>query len=114
MISFNSNNSSSLSRKTHGGGNFSLRPRQRLQGQNKSVGIGLIELTEPSDTWNYEPFFKYCIFQTILHVILLFIFVWTKYFVPKTKPCYIYIYIYIYIFWFGVTFGGTVLKLLCF
>ena len=65
-----------------------LRPRQRLRGQNKSVGIGLIELTEPSNTWNYEPFFKHCILQTILHVILLFIFVWTKTFVPKTEPCY--------------------------
>ena len=72
-----------------------LRPRQRLRGQNKSMGIGLIELTEPSDTWNCEPFFKHCILQTILHVILLFKFVWTKYFVPKTKPCYIYIYFFL-------------------
>ena len=34
-------------------------------------GIGLIELTEPSDTLNYKPFFKHCISQTILHVFLL-------------------------------------------
>ena len=45
--------------------------RKRLQ--NTSMGLGLIELTEPSDTLNYKPFFKHCILQTILHVFLLFI-----------------------------------------
>ena len=33
--------------------------RQQLQGQNTSVGIGLIELIESSDTLHKKPFFKY-------------------------------------------------------
>ena len=43
--------------------------------RDMSVGIELIEPTEPSDTLNYKPFFKHCILQTILHLFLLFIFV---------------------------------------
>ena len=52
------NNSSSLSRKNLMG--------IILQGQNTLVSIGLIELTEPSDTLNYRSFFKHCILQTVL------------------------------------------------
>ena len=48
------------------GGNATLTHRQRLRGQNTWAGIGLIELTEPSDTLNYKPFFKYCALQIIL------------------------------------------------
>ena len=33
--------------------------------------LGLIELTEPSDTLNYKTFFKQWILQTILQVFLL-------------------------------------------
>ena len=51
-------------------GNFTPAPRQALRGQTTSVGIGLIELTEPSDTLNYKLFFKLCILQTVLHVLL--------------------------------------------
>ena len=51
-------------------GNFTPAPRQPLRGQTTSVGIGLIELTEPSDTLNYKLFFKLCILQTVLHVLL--------------------------------------------
>ena len=39
-------------------------------------GIGLTELTEPPGTLNYKPFFKHFILQTVLHVPLLFMFVW--------------------------------------
>ena len=60
MPSFKSINNSSVSRKEHGGDNFTLNPRRRLRGQNISVGIWLIELTEPSDTLNFNPFFKHC------------------------------------------------------
>ena len=42
--------------------------------QNTSVGRGLTKFIEPSDTFNYNPFFKHCILQTILHVLLLLIF----------------------------------------
>ena len=45
------------------GGNFTPILRQVLRGQNTSVEIGLIELTEPFDTLNYKPFFKHYIFQ---------------------------------------------------
>ena len=53
------------------------------KGQNKAVGIGLIKLTETSDTSNYKSFFKHCILQTILHVFLLFTFVRNKIFCSK-------------------------------
>ena len=46
-----------------------------LRGQNTLVGIGSIELNEPSDTLNYKPFLKHCILQSMLHVFLLFLFV---------------------------------------
>ena len=77
-------NSISLYRKKYGGVNFTLILRQRLQGQNTSTGIGLIELTEPSGTLNYKPLFKYCISKSILHVFLFFIFVVNKIFFSKT------------------------------
>ena len=54
-----------------------------LKGQNTSVGIELIELTEPSDTLNYKSIIKNCFSRTILHVFLLFVFVWNKIFCPK-------------------------------
>ena len=82
--SFKSINSISLYRKKYGGVNFTIILRQRLQGQNTSIGIGLIELTEPSDTLNYKPLFKYCISKSILHVFLFFIFVLNKIFFSKT------------------------------
>ena len=55
-------------------GNFTSTSCQRLRCQNTTVEIGLIELAEPSDTWNYEPFSKHSVLQTILQVFLLFIF----------------------------------------
>ena len=75
MPSFQSIHSNSVSRKKYDEGNFISIIHQQLRDQNTSVGIELIELTEPSDTLNYKPFFKHCILQTILHVFLLFIFV---------------------------------------
>ena len=72
---FKSINSSSLSRKKYDGDNFIPTTRKRLRGQNTLVAIGLIELTEPSDTLNYQLYFKHCVLQSIFHVFLLFIFV---------------------------------------
>ena len=37
-------------------GLISLQSRERLRGQNMTVGIMLTELTEFSDTLNYKPF----------------------------------------------------------
>ena len=42
----------SILKKSMVGGNFTLTPRQRFRGQNMSVGIGLLKLTEPSDILN--------------------------------------------------------------
>ena len=53
MPSFKSKNSSSLSRKKHDGDIFTPTIHKWLRGQNMSLEIGLIELTEPSDTFNY-------------------------------------------------------------
>ena len=51
-----------------------LYPKQYRMGEFTSVGIGLIELTEPPDTLNYKPLIKHCILQTILHVLLLYLY----------------------------------------
>ena len=64
-------NNSSLSRKKYVGGNFTPTIRQRLRGQNTSMGIGLIEFTESSDTLNYKPCLKHWFLKTILHVIFI-------------------------------------------
>ena len=80
---FKSTNSSLPSKKKYGRGNFVPNPRHRLRGQNTLVEIGLIELIGSSDTLNYRPLFKHCILQTVLHVFLLFIFVWNKIFCSK-------------------------------
>lgn len=66
-------------------GNFTLDPRQRLQCQIISVGIGLIELIKPSDTLNYKAFFKSCISQSILHLFVLFTLVWNEIFFSKNR-----------------------------
>ena len=55
-------------------------PNQWLGGQNTSVVIGLMKLTEPSDALIYKSFLKHCILQTVLQVFLLFVFVWNKIF----------------------------------
>ena len=104
-------NSSSQSRKKYDGDNFTPTPRKRLQGQNTSVGIGLIELNEPSDTLNYRPFFKHCILQTVLHIFFCLHLCGTKSFVLKTK---LYFTFFFFLIWFGLAFVVTVLKVLCF
>ena len=53
---------------------FYSLPLQQPQWQNMSLRIGLIELIEPSDKLNYKSFFRYCIFQTALHVFIVHIF----------------------------------------
>ena len=72
--SFNWINSSSLSRKKYDGGNLIPTPRQRLQGQTKSMGIELIDLVEPFDMLSYKPFFKHCILQTITRIFIVYSF----------------------------------------
>ena len=57
-----------------------LYPEKRMVGSSSTCVGGLTKLTEASDTFNYEPFFKSYIIQTILHKFLLLIFVWNKIF----------------------------------
>ena len=107
VASFKSINSSSLCIKKYDGDNFTPTPCKRVKGQNTSMEIGLIELTEPY-TLNYKPFFKHCILQTILHVFSLFIFVWSKILCPKNWAIF-----YIFFVSFGLALGVTVSKILC-
>ena len=96
MPSFKSINCSCLSRKWCG--NFIPTSYQLLQDQRTSVGIGLIELTEPSYTFNYMPFFKHCILQTTSYKFLLFIFLWNKIFCSKNWAAFFCYYCYFYYF----------------
>ena len=82
--------------KKYDGDNFTPIPRKQLRGQNTSLEIGLIELTDPSDTLKYKPFFKCCLLEAILHVFLLFMFVWNKIFCSKESG------LYFARFWFGL------------
>ena len=109
--SFMSINSSSLSRKKYDGDNFTPTPRQNTQGKNTSVGIWLIEFTQPSDTLKYKLFFKHCILQTLFFYTYFFCLYLcgTKSFVLKSK-----LYFTFFLIWFGLAFGVTVLKVLCF
>ena len=107
--SFKSINSSSLSRKKYNGNSFTPSPCKLLRGQNTSAGIGLIELTLLSDTLNYKPFVKHCILQTMLKVFLLSIFVWNKICCSKD-----WVVFNKFLNWFWLSFGVTVLKVLCF
>ena len=81
---------------------------QWLRG-NTSVGTGLIEFTDPSDTSNNKPFFKHCILQTILYKFLLFIFMKNKIDFWRNWTVF-----YICLVWFGVAFCVTILQVLCF
>ena len=56
-------NSIPPSKKEYDGDNFTSILQKQLQGQNTFVGIGLIELIEPSYTLNYRSLFKHCILQ---------------------------------------------------
>ena len=105
---FKSINSSSLFRKNYNGSNFTRISRQLLRDQNMSVGIGLVELIDPFHTMNCKPFFKRWILRTILHVLLHLHLRGKKSFVLKVN-CILY-----FLIWFGVAFGVTVLKVLCF
>ena len=102
-------NCSSLYRKKYDGNIFTTIPSQVLRDQNVSVGIGLIELTEPSDTLNYKPFFNHCILQTILHIFLLLIFLWNIIFCFKNWAVF-----YIFLILLEMVFSVTVLKILWF
>ena len=74
VLSLKSIKMHSLSKKKYGGRKFTPFPRQQWRSQNTSVGRALTEFIEPPDTLNYNPFFKHCILQIILHVLLLLIF----------------------------------------
>ena len=54
------------------GGDFTPTPRRRLRGQDTLVGIRLIELTEPSDTLKYKPFFRYCFYKLFTNFYKVF------------------------------------------
>ena len=77
--------------------------------RSEYVGRNKVELIELSGTLNYEPLFKCCILKTVLHVFLLFRFVWDKISCSKNWAVF-----YICLIWFGVAFSVTVLKILCF
>ena len=77
-----SKNGSSLSRKKFDENNSTPTSRKRLRGQNTSVGIKLIELTEPSDTSHYLKIALNKLFYTHLYFIYL---CGTKSFVLKTE-----------------------------
>ena len=65
-------------------GIISLPPYcQRSRDQDTLLEMGLVELAVPSEKLNYMPSFKHCILKTILHVFLLFIYVWNKIFCSK-------------------------------
>ena len=83
--------------KKYDGNNFSPNPRKRL---NKLVRIGLIELTEPSDTLNYRSFYKHCIWHTVLHVFFIFVCILSELY-----------FTYFWFVWVGIRV--TVLKILC-
>ena len=59
--------------------------------RSKCVGIGLMEVTAPSDTLIYKPF----LFYKLLRIFLLFVFVWNKIFRSKTLAVF-----YIFFIWF--------------
>ena len=90
---FKSVNNNFLSRKKFYGRNCTFTVRQRLRDQKTSVEIGLIELTEPLDTLNYNSYFKHCHLQTVLHVLLFFILVWKKIFCSKNWAVFYIIFI---------------------
>ena len=98
--SIKSINRSFLPRKNDYGDNLTPTPRQWLWGQNTSVGIGLIELAEPSDLLNYKLFLKHCILQSILRIFLLFKFVWNKIFCSKYR-------VVCYVFWYGLVWHSV-------
>ena len=82
-------NNSFLSKKL--GGNFNSSSSQRFPRQNMSVGIGIIELTELSDTFNYEAYFKQCFLHTSLHFLYCLYLFGTKFFVQKTEPYFTFV-----------------------
>ena len=95
--SFKPVNSSSLSRKNCDG-------MMGLRGKNTLLVIGLIELTESSDTLIYKPCLKitfYRLFYTYFYYVYL----------CGTNAWTVF---YIFLIWFRVAFGVTVLKALCF
>ena len=102
MPSFKSINCSYLSRKWCA--NFIPTSYQLLQDQRMLVGIGLIELTEPSDTFNCMPFYKHCILQTTSYKFLLFILLWNKIFCSKNWAVFFCYYCYLY--YFDLVQGG--------
>ena len=84
MPSFKSINSRSLEVETYDGGNFAPTPRKRLRGQNTSVGIWLIELTEPSETLDYKTFSNIIFYRRFYTYFYCLYLCGTKYFVRKT------------------------------
>ena len=87
-------------------GLISLQSRERLRGQNMTVGIMLTELTEFSDTLNYKPFFKHSIIYKLTNyftrVFIVYICL-NKIFCSKNCADF-------YIFWSAQKWHSTLLK----
>ena len=58
VTSFKSLNSSSPSKERYDGDNLTSTLDLQLRGQNPSLGVGSIELTDHSYTLSYKPFVK--------------------------------------------------------
>ena len=70
-------------------------PRQWLQARHTSVGIGLIELTKPSNALHHKLLFRNFILQNFLQV-LSFMFVWNKIFCSRNWAIF---YIFFHLVW---------------
>ena len=102
FLSFKLINRSSLATRKCGG-NFTSIPYQRLRSQNRSVRIGLAELTEPSDIQIISGFLNIA-FYKLLYTYFCFLYLCgTKSFLFQ-----------IFQIGFGVAFLATVLKVQCF
>ena len=70
------------------------------------VGIGLIELTKPSDTLLFEPFCKHCILQRFYTIFIVSICVEQKFLFKKLRQ------ILHFLIWFWVILSVSILKVL--
>ena len=75
---FKSINSSSLSRKKCGGGEFHSHSSLVITRLKYDAGNRVNWIYWAIYTLNYKLFFKHCILETIFHLSLLFVFVWIK------------------------------------
>ena len=85
------------------GDNFTPTPSHHLRGQYTSVGLELIELPEPSDTFNLTCFLNitfYKLFNTNIYYLYLY---GSKSFVLKNELYFIY-----FLIWFGLGWQSVI------